>query len=548
MISRFSATLCRPSTMMAWSSAPRRRRSTTRAALVALLWLGTVLTAPAGAQQDDARAAVQAAATAMGGSERVLGLRSLRLRGYGHEAYQDGGSEITTEIAAPEKMTNLAAYERVIDLGQGRTHVRARAFRAFVFAAQAMMQGQPLQQGLDGLVAFDVAPSGQARRVSDTVARQRRMELLAQPVMALRAALDPASRLAVLRREAGLQLLEVTTADAATFTLALDAESHLPAFVQWIGPHENLGEIRYRTEYSAWLPVAGLQLPMSFNTTSDFRDTVMLRLHVDRYELDIDTGDLAAPAAVRAAPAPVPAYTVEARPVAQGVWLLAGNNGANSVLLEFADHLTLFELPTNRAWSEAVMATARRTVPGKPLTEVIISHHHFDHTGGLRSAVAEGLTLVTQRGNVAWFAELMARPVTHFPDALSRAPRPLTTLAVDDHLRLTDSALTVDLYHTVANGHMADGLFAYVPEHKLLIQGDLFDKNWEVYFWGDTYEANIAHRQLEVERDVPIHGEVMPIDDVRRLIVQQQEQARQLCSRVEQAALSMPGCPLAWGE
>lgn len=497
---------------------------------------------PAGAE----RQLLLDAAQAMGGLERIEALRTLRLRGYGHEAYQDGGSEITTEAAAPEKMTNLTAYERSIDVANERTRVRARAFRAFVFAARAMMQGLPLHQVLDGSIAWDVPAAGAARRASDTVAQQRRMELLAQPVMALRAALATGSRLDNLRSEGDWRLLDVTTADGALFTLAVDAQSGLPAWVQWLAPHENLGELRYRAQYSAWQPVAGLLLPMSFNTVSDFRDTVMLRLHVDRYELDADIGDLAAPAEVRAAPAPVPAYTVEAQAVAPGVWLLAGNNGANSVLLEFADHLALFEVPTNRAWTEAVIATARATVPGKPLTQAIISHHHFDHTGGLRTAVAEGLTIITQAGNVDWFAELMARPVTRFPDALSRNPRPLQTLAVDDHLQLADAALTVDIYRTVANAHMAHGLFAYLPQHKLLIQGDFFDRNWEVYFWGDTYAANVAQRGLDVERDVPVHGEVLPLAEVQALIRQQTDAARALCAQVAEAGLSMPGCPLAW--
>ncbi|MES2605623.1 MAG: MBL fold metallo-hydrolase [Pseudomonadota bacterium] len=522
------------------------RRITARVFTALLLVCGAI--AEVHAQDANARQTVLEAAAAMGGVERIESLRTLRMRGYGHEAYQDGGSEITTEIAAPEKMTNLTAYERVIDVPNARTRVKARAFRAFVFAARAMMQGAPQHQVLDGTVAYDVAANGALRRASEVAARQRRMELLAQPVMAVRAALDPASTLTGSRMENGLRLVDVTTADAAQYTLALDAQSKLPVWVQWVGPHENLGELRYRAEYSAWQQVEGLLLPMSFNTVSDFRNTVMLRLHIDRYELDLAIDDLAASAEVRAAAAPVPAYTVEAQPVARGVWLLAGNNGANSVLLEFADHLTLFEVPTNRAWSEAVIATARRTVPGKPLTQVIISHHHFDHTGGLRSAVAEGLQVVTQRGNVAWFAELMAWPVKTFPDALSRNPRPLTTLAVDDHLQMSDAALTVDIYHTVANAHMAHGLLAYIPEHKLLIQGDLFDKNWEVYFWGDTYAANVEYRKLEVERDVPIHGEVTPIAEVHRLLEQQTQQARTLCTQVAEAGLSMPGCPLAWDE
>jgi glyoxylase-like metal-dependent hydrolase (beta-lactamase superfamily II) len=501
------------------------------------------------AQSDDAaRQAVVDAANAMGGLERIEALSTIRLRGYGHEAYQDGGSEITTERNAPEKMTNLTAYERIIDVPGERTRVKARMFRAFVFAARAMMQGQPLHQVLDGTIAYDVPANGAPRRATDNAARQRRMELLAQPVMALRTALNPASTLSAVRNEDGLRVLDVTTADALQYTLAINAGDNMPAWVQWIGPHENLGELRYRTAYSAWQTIDGLLLPMSFNTVSDFRDTVMLRLHVDRYDLDRAIEDLAAQADVRAAAAPVPNYTVEAQPIAEGVWLMAGNNGANSVLLEFADHLTLFEVPTNRAWTQAVIDTARRTVPGKPLTQAIISHHHFDHTGGLRVAVAEGLEIVTQQGNVEWFEEIIARPVTQFADALSENPRPLVTLAVDDHLQMSDAALTVDVYHTVANAHMAHGLVAYVPEHKLLIQGDLFDKNWEVYFWGNTYQDNLDYRSLDVERDVPIHGEVLPLPEVRSLLIKQTQQARDLCAQVEDAGLSMPGCPLAWDE
>jgi glyoxylase-like metal-dependent hydrolase (beta-lactamase superfamily II) len=273
-----------------------------------------------------------------------------------------------------------------------------------------------------------------------------------------------------------------------------------------------------------------------------------LRLHVDRYVLDGDVGDLAAPAAVRSAPEPVPTYTVDATPVAAGVWLLTGNGGANSVLLEFADHLSLFEVPSSRAWTAALIEKARATVPGKPVTEAIISHHHFDHTGGLRTAIAEGLTIVTQTGNVAWFEDLARRRVEAFPDALSRSPKPIKTRAVDDHLRLSDSKLTVDVYRVVSNNHMAHGLLAYVPEHRLLIQGDLFDMNWEVYFWGDTYDDNIAYRKLEVERDVPIHGRVLPVADVRAKLAEQKRNAEQLCARVESAGLSMPGCPLAWDD
>lgn len=530
---------------------PNRFRTSIRlipCLLCPFLWLTATLQVQAQNQAQSldspAETLMLEAAAALGGLERLNALRQLRYSGYGHQAYQDGGSEITTEPEAPEKLTRLTAYERVTDLDNDRTRLRARLSQGFVFAARSFMQGLPVHRVLDADIAYDVSPDGSPRRAGEDTALERRMEMLAHPVVAVRTALAGDSRMSNRRSVEDKLLVDIEPAFGRPYTLAIDASTKHPRWVRWTAPHENLGEVTLRTEFSAYLPVQGLQLPMSFRTVSDFRDTVILRLHVDRYVLDGDIEDLTAPPTVRESETPMQEHRVEAETVAPGIWLLTGSGGANSILLEFADHLSLFEVPTSRAWTRTLIDTARELVPDKPLTEAIITHHHFDHTGGLRTAVAEGLTIITQAGNAQWFRDLVARPVEHFPDQLSRNPRPIEIRTVDDHLRISDEALTVDLYHVVDNGHMTDALMGHVPGEQLLLQGDLFDVNWEIYFWEDTYDSNIAHRALEVERDVPIHGRVLPVETVRDRIAEQIASTRELCAEVAEANLSLPGCPL----
>jgi phosphoribosyl 1,2-cyclic phosphodiesterase len=221
---------------------------------------------------------------------------------------------------------------------------------------------------------------------------------------------------------------------------------------------------------------------------------------------------------VKAAPVPPPpAITVTAEPVAKGIWWLAGSGNHRSVVFEFDDHLTLFEVPLNEARSAAVIAKAR-TLSSKPLTEAIVSHHHFDHSGGLRVAVAEGLTIITHRLNEEFFKDLVSRKHTIVPDALEKNPKPLVLDLVDDEKILKDKLMEVHLYHLLDNPREGTNLFAYVPRERILVQADLYDATWQQHLWGENVLWNIEQRKLKVDKDVPVHGTIESYVDMVKTI------------------------------
>ena len=433
------------------------------------------------------------AAEAMGGADRIQAARSLTMEGSGRDLAV--GGSVTPD--APPNVNLVSDYRRTLDVAAPRMRTSQTRTAQYRFANAVVVTQD---QGLDGDVAFNGA-----QRAGTTAARDRRAEWLRHPLVLVRAALDPAAKVTNLRTEDGQPHVDVALPSGDLVTLAVDPATKLPSHATARAYDPNWGDVTIEAQFSSYQPVGGLQLPTTIVTKQDQWTTTERTL--SRQALDGDTASLAAAEAVRSAPAPTaPEASVPVEEVGKGIWWLAGSTH-RSVAFEFDDHITLFEVPLDEARTKAVIEKARTLRPGKPVTHAVVSHHHLDHAGGYRTAVAEGLTIITPRIYEGFFKELAGRAHTQEQDALARSPKPPVFQLVDDQLELKDGTNTVILYN-IETSHMKAALFAWVPRDRTLIQADLFDDGWQQQPWADTMLEAIAARRLNVAKHVPIHGPI----------------------------------------
>lgn len=480
----------------------------TPARRLAFVLAGFTLVAVGCTRPTPERQIVEDAAAALGGRDRIEAVKALTIEGEGTQ--WNLGQDMTPDATG---QTFTVATRRIIDVANGRARVEQTRTPNFEY-----FQGRAPQKrvmGIDGEVGYDVMVNGSAARIPNEPARDRRAEIYHHPLTILRTALDPTVALANARAIGNERAVAITTADGLAFTLAIDETTKLPSRVVSMTNHAALGDVAIETSFAEYQEVDGLHLPARVTTKIDRFTTADLRMKMQA--LDGNVGDLAAPPGLpkEGMSGPPPAK-VDVQEVARGVWLLAGQSH-HSVLIEFADHLVLFEAPSE-ARTLAAIARARELRPTKPVTHVINSHHHFDHAGGIRAAVSEGLTVITHKANAELLEHLVERSRTLAPDALAKTPKPLKLETVDDEMVLKDQVMTVHLYHIAGNPHGDALLMAYLPRERLLVETDAYSPGGNFHPYAANLLENIRKRNLRVDRIVPTHGTVVPFAELVRAV------------------------------
>jgi len=290
-------------------------------------------------------------------------------------------------------------------------------------------------------------------------------------------------------------------------------DEHLVERAEYLTTNSVVGDVPVELTYSDYAKFGDIEFPRHIVETQDGFPT-----------LDIMVSDVTAnapvslpvPANVVSAPAPptMPPATIEK--VSDGIWSL-NSAGTRSLAVEFADHIVMLEGPTSDARSKVVNELIRKTVPNKPIRYVVNTHGHYDHSGGLREYVAEGITVITQENNKAFFEKAWARPRTVEPDPAPTTNKPMIEEVADKRV-LSDRTRTIELYYMPNHQHQAGQLIAYLPKERILLYGDGYNPpagdEIRTPERGPDYAAQMVQRinelKLKPERIAPVHGKVVP--------------------------------------
>jgi glyoxylase-like metal-dependent hydrolase (beta-lactamase superfamily II) len=469
-------------------------------------------------------ASLQEAAAALG----VAGVKTIEFSGAG-QWFQFGQAPNPT---LPWARFDVSSY--VADVDYEASAARVRIVRK-QFVEQGRQRPAPVEQKVDAYVSAAAAwnlaqPQGAAPGTAPVVTPQlaaveeRAAEIWSTPQGFLKAAL--ASNAKSKAAGDGVEV-SFTLGGKYQYVGTINAKNEIEKIRTWIDTPV-LGDTLVETKFSDYKAFGGVQFPS----------------HIVRSQggypiLDLTIADVKLNPAVEIA---VPQNVTDAKPtppvvavnkLAEGVYYLTGGTH-HSVAIEQRDHIVLVEAPLNEERSLALIEKLKETIPNKQIKFVVASHVHFDHSGGLRTFVDYGATIVAHESDKPYFEKAWAAPRSLRPDRLSQSQKPAKFETYAEKYELTDGSRKIEIHRIAGSGHSDDLGLIYLPAEKILIEADAYTPtaaNVPPPASPNPYSVNlydnIQRLKLDVAQIAALHGPgVVTLFDLQKAIGQKAAQAQ----------------------
>lgn len=317
------------------------------------------------------------------------------------------------------------------------------------------------------------------------------------------------------------QVVSLRYIDGVLYQVYVDDSSHLISKLDFVEDRNPYGDLAKERIFSDYREVEKVKLPFSeitkeMDLVTQVREWSEIRIND---ELQEDLFEIPAQLQAQAQSlAQADAVPIVARELAEGVYFGEGI-GMHNMWVEFEDFVLVAEGPNNEGQSLEVIRQIRETCGDKPIRYLVTTHHHEDHTGGIRTYASEGAIIVTHANNEALIREQLTLPHTLNPDRLAQSQREPQMELVTDRKTISDGTRTVELLH-FPNPHTNGYLTVYLPRERIIFQSDMF-----TVLHGETgppvvrpeaqdFHDAIIRAEWKVDQIVPGHGRLLTWEEL----------------------------------
>ena len=455
-----------------------------------------------------AKRVLDAAVEAIGGRAAVDGVRAVRIKLSGESM-----PRLQNPNAQPPLAPASYQEEAVLDLAQNRLALtvtnKGGGFRGNTRTVVNGATGQNFD-----LLNRTVTPIPAAGAQNQLAVSQRRL-----PSLILRTALQRAATLRYLGEDtvggAKHHVITFVHQDAVQMSLYIDVKTNLISKYEMIYPDTVTGDEASELNFLDYRKVGALMVPSTFvwkqagEVTAKWTYDVVFDPPLTDATFD-DKAEGFRVQTANAAPRPV-----GVEKLGEGVYLVAnlGGGGYNVMAVEFTDHVVAIEAPLSSQVSQQAIAQIKQAIPNKPIKYVAVTHHHGDHSGGLRAFVAEGATVLTTPQNVGYVKSLVESK--GLQDTLAKGAKPLKVELIEGKKRiLSDASQTLELHDIGPNPHARELLVAYLPKQRIVFQGDMFFSPFDgqpITFAQEAtqhFATRIRELGFSIDKLAGVHGKV----------------------------------------
>jgi glyoxylase-like metal-dependent hydrolase (beta-lactamase superfamily II) len=343
---------------------------------------------------------------------------------------------------------------------------------------------------------------GQAAPMSAIrIAANLRESLRGSPVLLLRALDAPQNLSAIEDQKLGNQTLPAVafTSGPTKYIIMFDRATKLPAAVRTRDEDNIWGDANYDVILSDWKAVAGVKVAHARSFKLDDMEVQRVTYKDVTANPPVAPATFAVPDAVKAAAKPPATSNVPYQWVIRRLFLgrftdsdaiyfppggsfklvelgpnvqMVQGGGANNLIVNMKDGLLVVDAPTDEGQSKWVIDAAKAKYPGKPIKTLILTHHHMDHTGGMRAFAAEGAAVIVPAPDKAYFENVIKAKHTLEPDGEQKAMKPANVQEVKDSMSIKDDTTEVNLYN-IPNPHVDGMLIVHVVRDNVVWVTDL---------------------------------------------------------------------------